>query len=171
MKIVHIKNFIIDDYKKIDNRVLDNKKNKQRPYLLMIKFPNKHDLSWVVPLSSPSQNKLKKKNKRSVFHHFINDNKGKTLAILQFNNMVPVKDGMYDNVDFSTQDEKYKNLLQKQFKIIKKDKDIIFDKFSKTLLTANRKDIPICCDFLKLANRCLNISNQIEKAESKKKLQ
>ena len=77
------------------------------------------------------------------------------MALLDCRKMIPVIDGLYENVDFTTDDNdsedeaKYKDLLEKEYSFCVAHKDKIIKKATKIYNKRKNqgKRIPKCCDF------------------------
>lgn len=89
-----------------------------------------------------------------------------TLGVININNMIPVVDGCVKPVDINAiGDEKYKTLLGKQIRQIKKDEEAIAKKASKLYMLVQKeftkqslKDR--CCDFKLLEQHCKDYKPQ-----------
>lgn len=114
MKIYNIRNDYIDFLKQYDIKVLDNK-NERRPYAGVVLEIN--GISYYTPFSSPKPKHKKMKNAKD----FRKINQGLYGAI-NFNNMIPVHEKALILVDIENlEDEKYKRLLQNQYRCIRSD--------------------------------------------------
>lgn len=159
LQLIYINHNVVKKYQEIDSRVLNNYKGRSRPYLALLLFNNKHNIKWAIPLSSPSKNKLNKKLENSPFVHYLKNNKNEVKGILQFNNMIPIKEGMYERIEFLTLDKSYSNLLKSQYLIIRNDRSDIFNKVARTfeIYEMKKGNIKHVCDFMKLAEKCIEI--------------
>lgn len=118
MNFYRIKQDYILFLKKYDDKVADNK-NENRPYIgIVLEIEN---IKYYAPFTSPKAKHLKMKNAKD----FRKINNGKYGAI-NFNNMIPVPESALIRLDFNSEpDEKYRRLLQNQYKWINKDSDVI----------------------------------------------
>jgi len=118
MRLYFIKDEYIDYLRKVEPKVPNNK-HERRPFVGIVLSVNGMD--YYVPLSSPKCKHKKMKNSKDF--RKIN---GGVYGAINFNNMLPVvKEALiYFNIQ-NIQDSKYRNLLQKQYKFIVKEFDII----------------------------------------------
>lgn len=80
---------------------------------------NVHSIHYFAPLSSYKP----KHRKMSETIDFL---KIKDYAVININNMFPVPDGLFTNVDFSKEKNlKYRQLLQAEYRVIKSRQDLI----------------------------------------------
>lgn len=131
--------YIADEYitylKKYDSRVADNK-SETRPYVgIVIQI---EDIKYYAPFTSPKAKHREMKNTKDF--RKIN---GGTYGAINFNNMVPVPDSELIPLDINEEsDEKYKRLLQNQYKSIKKDSAAIIrtaENLRKLIVTEDEK--------------------------------
>lgn len=135
--------------RKFDEKVLSSKvgdREHTRKYIGIL-FHNK-DVKYFIPLSS-----YKPETYDSMYES-LSFKKIGNMAVLRINNMIPIIDSVVHKIDFSQEkDEKYKILLQNEYRIIKtrereirKDSRIVY--FYR--LKEENKDkglYKICCDF------------------------
>lgn len=163
MKFIYINNDIIESYRKIDNRVMQNK-GGSRPYIALL-FLKTDNITWAIPLTSPKKDIGK--NKAKVVFELKKQNE--ELGILLVNNMIPVTEKMYEYIDLNKIDPNYKWLLIKQLTNIKENTNLIVDKISfvfNALKTENRY-AKYCCDYVALSERCIEIDNIISQQQNK----
>lgn len=139
----------IEYLRKFDKRVLSTKmedRHYSRKYVGIL-FHNK-DVCYFIPLSSY------KPETYDGMYESKSLKKIGDMAVLRINNMIPVIDGVVNRIDFSfVLDEKYKTLLQNEYRILKsREREIRTD--SRIVyfyrLNEENKDKPlyqICCDF------------------------
>lgn len=165
LKIVRIESKYCDFLREYDNRVMINRDGKEfRPYIGVLFKIDK--LLYFAPLSSP---KSKHKKMRDTID-FSKINKGEYGAI-NFNNMIPVIDGVFEYIDLdyiptTNKEMKYLQLLKNQVmwlnknktKILKKAKNL-YSLYNRNLLYPNV--IKRCCDFKLLEKNCTRYKKQI----------
>lgn len=84
----------------------------------------------------------------------------KNYAVININNMFPVPDGLYTYLDFSKENNfEYKQLLQAEYRIIKKRQNLII---KNARIVYERKNDPH--DHSSLSKRCNNFALLEEKA-------
>ena len=84
------------------------------------------------------------------------------LSVLDVKKMIPVKDGVYQNINLNPQDgdseeeKKYKDLLNKEYSFCLKILDDVIDKANRTYEKQMRsgKVQKFCCDFKVLEEVC-----------------
>lgn len=114
---------------------------------------------YCVPFSSPKKKHLTMKN--DVDFSKIYDDDGKLLGVLNFNNMIPVRDDVITKIDLKVhphdnpQTKHYKALTTKQINFCRKNQDAIVRKANKLyrLITeggANSHLKRRCCKFTEL---------------------
>lgn len=155
MRFYHITDEYITYLKKYDSKVAENK-HETRPYVgIIIQID---EIKYYAPFTSPKAKHLKMKNRKDFrkIH-------GGTYGTINFNNMIPVPDDALISVDIDNEpDEKYKRLLQNQYKAIEEDSVAIIktaERLRKLVLTESDKlsnyDKQIkqrCCDLKTLEN-------------------
>lgn len=144
-----------DDYvkylQKYEPKVLDNKSQK-RPYIGVTHIVN--DIQYFIPLSSPKPKHKTMKNMKD-FHKV---NEGEYGAI-NFNKMIPVFNEVI--IQFNIQDEpddKYRNLLQNQYRSILDIKDVILKKSTELYELFHADNDTLNNNELKVKDRCCNFS-------------
>lgn len=164
MKLYKANKDYIDELRKVDTKVLDNKDPKIRPYWFVAVELN--GVEFAVPLSSPKKSKSTRFNGFTMIQIKKNSDQ---LGRLYFINMIPFHDSLFVSVDQlrSDYDQKYSNLLSDQQKELTKQEDAIkqtarnvyqarYDKKHRlnTMLIAN------ACDFNKLIDKMREILNR-----------
>ncbi len=152
LKLYKIKDEYIEYLLEYDKNVRHNKK-ESRPYIgIVLEINNR---TYYAPLSSPKEKHRKiKKNQKDVYK--IDDGE---LGIINLNNMIPVSNDDLIEMNIETEkDEKYKNILTRQYNIIRKDKDEILKKANKLykILRKIDKDTSLykrCCNFIMLEEK------------------
>lgn len=133
MKFYHIADEYITYLRKYDTRVAENKR-ESRPYVGIVVQIG--DINYYAPFTSPKVKHLKMKNGKD----FRKIGSG-TYRAINFNNMVPVPDHALILIDIANEsDEKYKRLLQNQYKAIQADSAAIIrtaQKLRNLILTEN----------------------------------
>ncbi len=124
-----------------------------RPFIgVVIICDNKQ---YCVPLSSPKEKHKSMKN--SIDFHKIIDTNGKAIGVLDFNNMIPVRDDLLKEVDLKCHHNdckrvrNYKNLMIDQLVFCRQNQDIIVAKANKLYRIINNKNTSG-----QLKRRCLN---------------
>ena len=149
ISIYEIDDEYIEYLRKFDKKVLSTKiedRHHSRKYVGVL-FHNK-EFCYFIPLSS-----YKPETYDSMYESKSLKKIG-DMAVLRINNMIPVIDGVVNRIDFSfVSDEKYKTLLQNEYRILKsREREIRIDSrivYFYRLNEAN-KDKPlyqICCNF------------------------
>lgn len=114
MRFYHITDGYIDFLRSFDEKVALNKK-ETRPYVGVVL--ELEGIKYYAPFTSPKTKHQKMKNGKD----FRKINNGRYGAI-NFNNMIPVLDSEVILIDIENlPDQKYKRLLQNQYKSIKAD--------------------------------------------------
>lgn len=99
---------------------------------------------YCIPLSSPKEKHKTMKNR--VDFHRILDSDGKLIGVLDFNNMIPVRRDVLQEVDLKirSRDSKkvkdYKNLMIDQLNFCRQNQDILVKKAAKLYKMARRKN-------------------------------
>ncbi|MBQ8518616.1 MAG: type III toxin-antitoxin system ToxN/AbiQ family toxin [Agathobacter sp.] len=133
MRFYNIKEGYVQYLREFDNKIAMNK-NGTRPYVGIVLEVN--GVKYYAPFSSPKPKHLKMKNSKD----FRKINQGKYGAI-NFNNMIPVIDDALIEFDIEKiKDEKYKRLLQNQYKYIRADEKQIMKVAEKLRSIAFAKD-------------------------------
>lgn len=113
---------------------------------------NVDGLDYIAPLTSakPKHDKIKNSSP-TAFKIFENNTNEKLLALVQLNNMIPVKYSNIQKLDVATFDFKYQSLLLKQINYIRSNKDKLIKKAQKLYDMVTVKQIPnfvnVSCDF------------------------
>lgn len=104
-----------------------------RPFLGIIIICN--EKQYCVPLSSPKPKHYSMKN--DVDFSKIIDESGKLIGVLNFNNMIPVRDDVIEKMDLkihprdSVSIRHYKSMAIKQISFCRKNQDVIIRKANK----------------------------------------
>ena len=145
--------YVIDTYiqylRDYDTKVAENKK-ESRPYVGVV--VEIEDIKYYAPFTSPKRKHLNMKNSKD-FRKIKNGIYG----AINFNNMIPVPDNALVLIDIDNEpNEKYRRLLQNQYKAILSDSEIIIKTAEKlrklilqeeeTLSEYDRKIKARCCD-------------------------
>lgn len=157
MRFYHIDDGYITYIRKFDSKVPENK-NQKRPYVGIVLNIAGND--YYAPLSSPKNKHIHMSNGKD----FRKINQG-IYGAINFNNMVPVPLWAASEINFaSIEDEKYRRLLQNQYRYIKQDwKNIeetannlyVMCKNDEALLTDYDKQVKQrCCNFKLLEEKC-----------------
>ena len=134
----------------IDNRI--SVKYNNRPFVGIITMVN--DIPYVLPLTSQTTQKRKEegKNKRSsVITTFVKDGADVEIANILHNNMFPVQEGLYTELEIDPVVDTYES---NEIRYIRKHKDEIVNKaikvYTKRITKTNDFLKRTCCDFKKL---------------------
>lgn len=137
---------------KIDKNIKINHGNNQRPYVGIIVQENSQ--KYFIPMGSPKPKHKYMKNNLTFFKIQHNN---KFLGVLNINNMLPVKKGLYQEIIFDDENEKYRYLLYNQWRIINKYEDKIIHNshiLYRLITTEKEKLQKLCPDFLRLEEFC-----------------
>jgi len=154
LQLYRIETRYIDFLQQFDSKVINNSKNGVvRPYVgvvLEINF-----FKYYVSLSSPKEKHHSMKESLS----FVKLEDGNELkAVLNINNMIPVSDSQIVLLDIKNEQQPYKDLLNKEYQLVKSKSAIIIKNASTLyhLVTKikNQKLIGISCDFTLLEQKC-----------------
>ena len=151
----------------------DDKDYEQKPFLGIVILID--DYSYFIPLTSGKRKHAKWKNvgaahylvyeqvekselRRNDIFKSISDSEAlKIFAALDIKKMIPVKEGLYSRLEFSSlSDRKYADLLEKEYRFCQKIQDGILVK-AKQIYTEQKKSgvvHPIYCNFAKLESAC-----------------
>lgn len=163
LRIVKIDSKYCDYLRKFDNKVVYNAGEKElRPFIGILFMIGK--IEYFAPLSSP---KVKHKSLKNTLD-LIKINNGE-YGIINFNNMIPVKNNNYSEFDLNekTEDIKKKNrieLLNNQLRWLTQNKKEIYVK-SKLLYTLYKNNkLPSnvrirCCNFPLLEEKCIKYNS------------
>ena len=126
LKIVTIDTKYCDYLRRFDFRVPYNMNEKEKRPFIGVLFEIKN-LKYFAPMSSPKKKHLTMKNTLDFFK--IDSGK---LGAINFNNMIPVIDGVYEFIDLygldGNNNEKYLNLLNNQLYNIRRKENVILNK-------------------------------------------
>ncbi|MGN0583620.1 MAG: type III toxin-antitoxin system ToxN/AbiQ family toxin [Oscillospiraceae bacterium] len=112
------------------------------------------DKYYCVPLSSPKEKHKRMKN--DVDFMKITDSDGKLIGVLDFNNMIPVREDLVQKIDIkirasdSYETIRYKNLIIDQLNFCRKNQDMIISRANKLYRIINKKNVSVS-----LKKRCL----------------
>ena len=113
------------------------------------------DKQYCIPLSSPKDKHQSMKN--DVDFHRVLDSKGKLIGVLDFNNMIPVREDLLQVIkvkarpDDSPSERHYKNLVIDQINFCRQNQDIIVRKANKLYRMVSQKNAS-----RQLKRRCLD---------------
>ena len=99
---------------------------------------------YCIPLSSPKEKHKNMKN--GVDFHRILDADGKLIGVLDFNNMIPVREEVLREVDLKIHSKdtremkRYKNLMIDQLNFCRQNQDILVKKAKKLYKMVGRKN-------------------------------
>lgn len=154
IKIYEVDTAYVDYLSQFAEHLFHNKKKGQqnsRKYIGVL--ITVHSMNYFAPLSS-----FKPKHHRMT--ESIDFLKIKNYAVININNMFPVPEGLYANVDFSKEgNPKYRQLLQAEYRVIKSRQDLIR---KNARIVYERKTDPN--DHSSLTKRCNDFLLQEEKA-------
>ena len=156
MRFYHIRDSYIDFLRKYDTKVSKNKP-ESRPYVGVVLQID--DIKYYAPFTSPKEKHLKMKNGKDFrkIH-------GGEYGAINFNNMIPVPDKALLELDIDNEpDEKYRRLLQNQYRAIQKDLVSITNTARKLRTLVLKEDEELsefdkkvkarCCDLKMLESR------------------
>ena len=114
---------------------------------------------YCVPLSSPKEKHKTMKNDKDFMKMI--DSKGKLIGVLNFNNMIPVRDDVISKMDMkihpkdSEQTRHYKEMLKDQLTFCQQNQEIIVSRAEKLYLLITQGEPSgllrrRCCKFSKL---------------------
>ena len=149
MKFYHVKDTYIQYLRKYDTKVAENKQ-ESRPYVGVVIEIN--GIKYYAPFTSPKSKHLNMKNTKD----FRKINNG-IYGAINFNNMIPVPDRALLLIDINNEpNEKYRRLLQNQYKAIESDEAAIIrtaEKLRRLILESeeslsayDKKIKSRCCD-------------------------
>lgn len=151
----------------------ESKDYEQKPFLGIVVVIDTH--SYFIPLTSGKPKHAKWKNAGAA-HYLVYEQVKKTelrrndvyksisetealkiFAALEIKKMIPVKDGLYSKIDFSSlEDRKYADLLEKEYRFCQRIQDGILSKakqiYDEQMQTG--KVFPYYCSFAKLEAAC-----------------
>lgn len=153
LKFYEIDDFYIDYLRQFDDTVpktkIENRKENRKYTGILFNIDN---MDYLAPLSSfkEKHNKIKEK---------IDFIKIGNYAVVNLNNMIPVKKNVIHPVNFNNiKDVKYRHLLQNEYKIIKDKSKKIFNNADILYRKVTLYNEPIakrCCNFKLLEEKCL----------------
>lgn len=145
---------------KIDSKIMNNRnENRERIYLGILFTIGRHQ--YYAPITSYKEHKhgrIKPSDQTCViiYGDDRDQSEPKKLALINLNNMFPVFPSEITYMDFEKEQEKYKDLLEKEYQFVDKEKETIMKKALKLHELRTKKDIGrinrLCCDFTKLEN-------------------
>jgi protein AbiQ len=151
---MNLKFFTVDEgyiqyLKGFDTNVPDNY-SSTKPFIGIL-F-NINELDYIAPLTSAKPKHAKIKNSSpTAFKVFDGTTEGDLLALVQLNNMIPVRKANITKLDVSSQDLKYQFLLFKEINYIRAHSDKLLKKASKLYELVVNKKVPdlvkISCSF------------------------
>lgn len=151
----------------------DDKDYEQKPFLGIVILID--DYSYFIPLTSSKWKHAKWKNvgaahylvyeqvekselRRNDIFKSISDSEAlKIFAALDIKKMIPVKEGLYSRIDFSSlTDRKYADLLEKEYRFCQKIQNGILAKAKQIYTEQKQSGVihPIYCNFAKLESAC-----------------
>ena len=131
--------------------------------------------TYFIPLTSGKQKHTKWKNvgpahyliyeqvkkeelrKRDIFKSISDTEALKILSALDLKKMIPVPDGLYTRINFSSlSDKKYVDLLEKEYRFCKRQRNGILSKVNQIYRKQKKTGqvYPMYCDFSKLETAC-----------------
>ena len=138
---------------KIDSRI--SVKYNNRPFVGIVTMIN--GISYVLPLTSQTTAERKKegKKKRSAkITTFVKDSAGNEIANILYNNMFPVKEGVYSPISIDPTKDTYES---NEIRFIRKNREQIIEKAEKVHTDRLTKhDVFLyktCCDYKKLEDQ------------------
>ena len=164
IEFVRIKSDYIEALRKVDKRVQSNAPEQgknTKPFLGALFQLPANGITYYAPISSPKTKHHTMSNQRD-FHKILDVNNN-LLAVINFNNMVPVAAGLFAKIEFST--DKDKTLLEKEYKFCRDNENILknkayklYTRYDKGLLSPNEK--ARTCDFHLLEKEMQRYSNK-----------
>lgn len=176
-KTEHLKFYIVKEQyinylSQFDAHVSWNKQQK-RPYIGIVLKIEK--FFYFAPLYSYKPNYNKYKENSSYLR--IKDRKGKNISIIRFSEMIPVPKSEIILLDFDSQGDKYRDLLNAENTFINKNKNKVYSKAKKiyqmVVISKMEFYMRISCDFSLLEQKMttylkekgskqINIENELE---------
>lgn len=143
----------------IDKKIMNNRnENRERIYLGILFTIGRHQ--YYAPITSYKEDKhgAIKNSDQTCFIIYGKDKEEDTalkkLALININNMFPVFPSEITVIEFEKEEEKYKDLLEKEYRFVISNQDKIIKRALKLHELRTKKDIPrinrLCCDFNKL---------------------
>lgn len=156
IEFVRVDSAYIEALRKVDGRVQSNSPEQgkdTKPFIGILFKLRENGITYYAPLSSPKAKHITMQNS-SDFHKILDSN-GELLAVVNFNNMLPVSKTLCSRIDFSIDKDRY--LLQKEYRYCSQNEDKLKDKAQKLysryyngLLSEKEKERT--CDFRLLEN-------------------
>ena len=141
LMLVRIDSDYCDYLRKYDSRVPYNYESKKlRPFIGVLFKVN--DCMYFAPLSSPKPKHIGLKSKIDLLKI-----DGGNLGVVNFNNMVPVKENNVKCIDLNSLDCKYRKLLEKQLFWLNRNSCKLYNRAEKL--------------YLKYTNNTLNINKVV----------
>ena len=153
LMLVRIDSDYCDYLRKFDSRVPYNYESKKlRPFIGVLFSVN--DCMYFAPLSSPKPKHIGLKSKLDLLKI-----DGGKLGVVNFNNMVPVRENNVVCINFSDLDEKYRRLLEKQLFWLNRNSCKLYARAEKLYTKYINNDLNIniyniCCNFKLLEEKC-----------------
>lgn len=150
MKFYYIEDEYITYLKNYDTKIEDNK-HESRPYIgIVVQIGN---IKYYAPFTSPKTKHLKMKNSKD-FRKI----GGGTYGAINFNNMIPVPETALIRIDINNEpDEKYRRLLQNQYKAIVADSKGIIKTAQRLRKLVITDDDSLSSYDKKIKERCCNL--------------
>jgi len=173
MKLYTIETDYIEYLKEIQPHIWENQENNRlRPYIGVVLNIGIH--KYYAPLSSP---KPKHRNMLDRLDFIRLEHKGKLIAVINLNNIIPVADELVSLIDIKNlADQRYKDLLniemidiRRKQAIILKNANNIYNKVTKfNDEPKNKKLVSLCYDFLLLERKLQEYLAQRQTATGKR---
>lgn len=142
----------------IDGKVMNNtNENRDRIYLGVLITIGRHQ--YYAPITSYKEDKhgrIKNSDQTCVIIYGKDREEDdlKKLALINLNNMFPAFPSEITVIDFDEEEEKYKDLLEKEYRFVVSNQERIVKKALKLYELRTKKNIyrinNLCCDFAKL---------------------
>lgn len=157
-------NFLQD----IDSKIMNNRnENRERIYVGVLFTIGRHQ--YYAPITSYKEDKHGRiKNSDQTCIIIYGDERDaeedKKLALINLNNMFPVFPSEITAINFDDEDDKYKILLEKEYRFVDGNKEKITKKARKLHELRTKKNIPrinrLCCNFTKLEQEYVKFGNK-----------
>lgn len=152
----------------IDGKIMNNRnENRERIYVGVLFTIGRHQ--YYAPITSYKEDKhgrIKDSDQTCVILYGTDrdEDEPKKLALINLNNMFPVFPSEITVIDFDDEEEKYKDLLEKEYRDVVSKQDRIIKKARKLHELRTKKNIPrinrLCCDFAKLEQEYVKFGNK-----------